>query len=820
MVLRPCAVVLDRLQQDEENAGKELDEREEMSRKGGKPLSRIPTFQSSLAKKRPTGGSHNAEVPLSKKEPPAELQDGGHVTDGPKSKLPGAPQAQQPLACSLAPRYVPGPVSLTATPFESTRDPDPYRFLSLTPRPVLRSVPRVQELSPEPEDACLAAPPGNTEDDLSALGHTAAPGNTEEEVFPTSKTRDGTAEGHRDGVIPAAEPLDPAQTIDIGDEVPPWESEPLKYALEEEDGAEQHVQDAQPAHDPRPAQDAEKSEDRSGPPPRVRQGPVLRKRSAPPAEVSRSSRSELPKPPAVSQREPAVSQREPAVSQREPAVSQRKPAVSQRKPAVKPSSPSEKRSWCSSFALFCLLPATLLLVGGLGQHVWQYGLPRSTALLLAQLELHHSEGLGLTGQPCSSDCRVRLVESVPAGLYPDGPPAPPSISDGWLRLLARANRSLQVAAFYVTLRAEDTTANHPDPIDAQGRKVFEELTRLQARGVQLQLAVNAPQTSTRDTDQLAATGAEVRALDLQNLTGGIIHTKLWVADRTHLYLGSANMDWRSLSQVKEVGLSVEDCGCLAQDAARIFDLYWSVGAERNASLPPYWPARLSALSSSQQPLHLRLNGVPAQVYLSSAPPQLSARGRTDDLWAILSVIADARQFVHISVMDYLPSSEYTEPVRFWPAVDSALREAACARGVEVRVMVSCWPHSSLAMFVFLQSLQVLHRPPLHCHINVKVFTVPSTAEQLKIPFARVNHAKYMVTDRVAYIGTSNWSENYFTHTAGVGLVVNQTDSAPGPGQTTLQAELDQLFLRDWSSSYAAHLSDNATAAAACPLHHR
>lgn len=34
----------------------------------------------------------------------------------------------------------------------------------------------------------------------------------------------------------------------------------------------------------------------------------------------------------------------------------------------------------------------------------------------------------------------------------------------------------------------------------------------------------------------------------------------------------------------------------------------------------------------------------------------------------------------------------------------------------------------------------------------KVFQVPSTAAQQEIPFARVNHAKFMVTDRVAYIG--------------------------------------------------------------------
>lgn len=38
---------------------------------------------------------------------------------------------------------------------------------------------------------------------------------------------------------------------------------------------------------------------------------------------------------------------------------------------------------------------------------------------------------------------------------------------------------------------------------------------------------------------------------LKALTGGIVHTKLWVVDQKHLYVGSANMDWRSLSQVEK-----------------------------------------------------------------------------------------------------------------------------------------------------------------------------------------------------------------------------------------------------------------------------
>lgn len=61
---------------------------------------------------------------------------------------------------------------------------------------------------------------------------------------------------------------------------------------------------------------------------------------------------------------------------------------------------------------------------------------------------------------------------------------------------------------------------------------------------------------------------------------------------------------------------MENCSCLAQDAARIFGIYWDIGDRKNGSLPPYWPGRLSALSSASHPLVVNVNGVPARVYLS------------------------------------------------------------------------------------------------------------------------------------------------------------------------------------------------------------
>lgn len=41
----------------------------------------------------------------------------------------------------------------------------------------------------------------------------------------------------------------------------------------------------------------------------------------------------------------------------------------------------------------------------------------------------------------------------------------------------------------------------------------------------------------------------MRFVPMRKLTGGVLHSKFWVVDGRHIYLGSANMDWRALTQV-------------------------------------------------------------------------------------------------------------------------------------------------------------------------------------------------------------------------------------------------------------------------------
>lgn len=412
-------------------------------------------------------------------------------------------------------------------------------------------------------------------------------------------------------------------------------------------------------------------------------------------------------------------------------------------------------------------------------------------------------------RPCGDTCRIVLVESIPEGISFSSDPNP-STGGAWLELLRSARHSLDIASFYWSLTNEDTGTHEPSA--EQGEQLLAELLQLPARGVAVRVAVSAPsgRAPTGDLQALQRSGAAVRAVDLPRLTGGVLHTKFWLVDGAHLYLGSANMDWRSLTQVKELGAAIYNCSCLAQDLAKIFEAYWALGVP-DASIPEPWPDNFSTTFNAQTPLELQLNGTAAAVYFSSSPPALCPAGRSPDLAALLSVIDGAEEFVDVAVMSYLPGTEFSRPERFWPPIDERLRRALFERGARLRLLAGCWPHSRAAAFPFLRSLAALADSSTGYRVQVRLFLVPSTPAQARIPFARVNHNKFMVTEKAAYVGTSNWSGDYFERTAGSALVVAQ----PGAGPGSFRERLRAAFERDWGSPYSVDIGDPQSWAGHC-----
>ncbi|XP_029094673.1 phospholipase D4 [Monodon monoceros] len=466
-----------------------------------------------------------------------------------------------------------------------------------------------------------------------------------------------------------------------------------------------------------------------------------------------------------------------------------------------------------ALALLCLSAVTLTYV------LWQVLSPSTWGHVRPEEGPTTSRGLGsslawapLEGEARrhqqSDSCRLVLVESIPQDLPPaPGSPSAQPLAQAWLQLLDAARESVHVASFYWSLTGPDTGVN--DSSSHLGEALLRKLQQLPDRNISLAVATSAPTLVQNATDLqvLVARGAQVRHVPMGRLTGGVLHSKFWVVDGRHIYVGSANMDWRSLTQVKELGAIIYNCSRLAQDLDKTFQTYWVLGAPR-AVLPKPWPRNFSSHINCFQPLQDYFDGVPTTVYFSASPPALCPHGRTRDLDALLAVMGGAREFIYASVMEYFPTTRFSHPARYWPVLDTALRVAAVSRGVRVRLLVSCWLNTDPSMFPYLRSLQALSNPAANVSVDVKVFIVP-VRNHSNIPFSRVNHSKFMVTEKTAYIGTSNWSEDYFSSTSGVGLVVSQRASSTQPGAAPVQGQLRQLFERDWSSRYAVGLDGQA-----------
>ncbi|KYR01470.1 phospholipase D3 [Tieghemostelium lacteum] len=384
------------------------------------------------------------------------------------------------------------------------------------------------------------------------------------------------------------------------------------------------------------------------------------------------------------------------------------------------------------------------------------------------------------------DGQVYIAESIPLFLNLT---YNVSTHNAWLNLINSANQTIDMGIFYMTLTEG---GNYSSAYGGDlGLDVFKALINAHQRGVKIRIVQNMPSPSmpADDTEYLANMGAaEVRSINWTRLEGsGILHTKVIVIDDTSAYVGSANLDWRSLAQVKELGVVVESCKDLVMDTSAAFEQYWAAAAY--TSLPKYWSYKYDAKYNASHMAQLNVNSNQNfSMFLAVSPPSFVSKDRTGDIDALLAAVNNAQESVCISVMDYAPTSFYNTPNFFWPVIDDALRAAAFNRGVKVRLLVSHWNHTNTVIIP-----QFLHSLAQVGNVTVRWFQVPDLPFQPQVPFTRVNHAKYMVTEQQSYVGTSNWSEDYFMDTGGLSYNIFNP---------TFTAQLQSIFDRDWNSEYA------------------
>lgn len=339
----------------------------------------------------------------------------------------------------------------------------------------------------------------------------------------------------------------------------------------------------------------------------------------------------------------------------------------------------------------------------------------------------------------------------------------PTAQASWVEMIDGAKRTVDLEHFYLSHRPGQAL-----------QPVIDALGRATARGVKVRLLLDAAMFTSypRTADSLARLpGFTLRRIDVKRQGGGVQHAKFMVVDRSDAFVGSQNLDWRALSHIHELGVRMRD-PVLGAAVARVFERDWASAdttkpAPRAAANPPRWPRRVA------------MPGGTANVWLGASPMSMDP-GLPWDRDLILKRIDDAKREVVAQVLQYGVSGR--------GKTDSTLHRSlieAAQRGVKVKLIVSDWVVGGRNE----DSLRDL----VQHGVEVRISRLEQWSEG-HIPFARVEHCKFLVTDSEwLWLGTSNWEPSYFSDSRNLSVVVHHVG---------LARQVRAIFERSWMAPSA------------------
>ncbi|TYH61272.1 hypothetical protein ES332_D07G039700v1 [Gossypium tomentosum] len=472
-------------------------------------------------------------------------------------------------------------------------------------------------------------------------------------------------------------------------------------------------------------------------------------------------------------------------------------------------------------------------------------------------------------------CKAWLVQSIPTDM-PYLPPVPGVLSTGkrdvfkWLAY--NSTDKLDIIAQYWQLKAhpEDSRSGDYGYSKAdmhrfgahQGFSVYTALENAADRDVDIRLVQHSGvyPDYTKEPSSLAARRPNVKSVTLlldKWWGSGIVHAKVWISDNRDVYIGSANNDWKSLTQVKEVGIYLVGCPKVARKVAVYFQNLWRLAhlddsAYATTILDQQWQIQrkvpcwshfiesdmrctpqlprfeeipyVAGYPTLSDPKILKLiidapgygytSSVPQSSYLSFSPPELSfGRFQPDEQgWLDTIKSVSDRGTVRISTMDWLGQSQYMDRTVYWSSLSTAISEVVFSKHAKVKILVAYWAHFINNTDLYLKSLLYTNvlctsskNNECSGKVDIKYYKVPGynmtgpaimngkKTGNLYPAFTRVNHGKYAASDVRGHISTSNLIWDYFYTTAGVSF---------GTYNPAIVAQLQEIFDADWNSPYA------------------
>lgn len=410
--------------------------------------------------------------------------------------------------------------------------------------------------------------------------------------------------------------------------------------------------------------------------------------------------------------------------------------------------------------MFLLHTAPISILGKIHNHKISSGNNKmKCVILLAITNLILSNSFSQT---------FELVESIPIETNLDNPDIR-NTQDVWIEMIQKARLSLDIEQFYISNKAGE-------PLE----DVLNAIIEASERGVQVRIIVDSRMAKTypQSIDSLIKhRNIKVRTIDFGKLAGGVQHAKFFIVDKEELFLGSQNFDWRALKHIHELGLRI-----IHSEAVRfyldIFNLDWEL-AKSNDRTKIKNALKIQNYNTPFRTVDAEYDTI--VFFPTASPKNLIPDTSLWDEQHIVQLLESAKTEVLLQFLSYSP---LTRDQTFYPVLDNALRNAA-TRGVQVKMIVSDWTKERPEVD-YLKSLTCIP------NIEVKFSTFPEWTGGY-IPYARVEHSKFIVVDATTFwLGTSNAEKSYFHTSRNVSIIIKNKK---------LATRIREIFYQSWDSNY-------------------
>lgn len=344
----------------------------------------------------------------------------------------------------------------------------------------------------------------------------------------------------------------------------------------------------------------------------------------------------------------------------------------------------------------------------------------------------------------------------------------------WEKMIKNAAESIDIETFYFA-----------DEKDEPMENVLKEIINASIRGVKIRIIVDSGfyAGSDKSVDKLENfENITIRKIPFSNLAGGVMHAKYFIVDRENVFVGSQNFDWRALKHIHETGARIKNKR-LAMTFSELFEFDWNlcegVRTERAYS---------DVVNSENK---IKINTADygeILLYPAFSPSGLTIPDVNSEETELLKIISETKQSLFIQVYSY--SSKLKKDNNYLK-IDSALRNAA-QRGVEIKIIFPDWAVRENTID-FIKDLSTVK------NIQIKFSSIPEFSKGF-IPYARVEHCKYFISDSsISWISTSNWEWSYFNASRNATLIIENKK---------INEELKKMFYRSWDSKYTEFVDVN------------